>query len=93
MRSSAWQVLISTNEASLADLGGGHLLGNRQEQGNHSAFAQALLQALHGDADQDPGDGVITASELVKVQRPRAGRDKGHGYGLSAIMQGLTISF
>ncbi|WP_204141329.1 caspase family protein [Halomicronema sp. CCY15110] len=78
LRSPAWQVITSAAYDQTAfDIlqdhrGHGHT-------GNHSPFAEALFDALRGQADRFPiaagglasGDGVITATELYLYLRDR----------------------
>ncbi|WP_441286184.1 nSTAND1 domain-containing NTPase [Sorangium sp. KYC3313] len=75
VESRAWQILCSTahNQEALDSLGG-HAIGRRDEGGEHSPFASALLRGLAGGADRSGderggGDGVITATELYVYLR------------------------
>jgi WD40 repeat protein len=72
IKQPAWQIITSagSNERAIDVLA----LGDQRGQiGNHSPFAQVLLDALAGAADRYPapkngkpaGDGVITANELI----------------------------
>ncbi|MBD3883866.1 caspase family protein [Phormidium tenue FACHB-886] len=71
----AWQVITSaaSDQQALDSLA----TDDRGQQGNHSPFAAALIQALQGAADlfppaqagKQPGDGVITATELYLYLR------------------------
>ncbi|MEM8502531.1 MAG: caspase family protein [Cyanobacteria bacterium P01_D01_bin.1] len=74
----AWQVITSTAYDQTA-LDSFTFQDARGQQGNHSPFALALLEALAGEADTSPpaagnqprGDGVITATELYVYLRDR----------------------
>ena len=75
----AWQVITSAASDQTA-LDAFDLKSTlRGLQGNHSPFAIALIEALEGDADayppaeanNPPGDGVITATELYLYLRDR----------------------
>ena len=79
IESPAWQVITSAahNQEALDNLS---LQGDRgQIEGNHSPFANALIEALEGKADysppakdgRPPGDGVTTATELYLYLRDR----------------------
>lgn len=72
VRDPAWQVLTSTSHDQRALDGPFGRLGRRQE-GQHSPFAQALLEGLEGEADWLPpdGDGLITVGELAEYLRHR----------------------
>lgn len=66
--SPAWQVLTSAaqDQEALDQLATG-TLGQRDGDGDHSPFAQALFEGLGGLADlmpRDGGDALITANEL-----------------------------
>ena len=73
----AWQIITS----SAYDQTALDMLSSRQREvansGEHSPFAEALLEGLRGDADLSPkpkhgqpmGDGVITATELYQYLR------------------------
>lgn len=70
----AWQVITSSAyDQKAVDVISSQSIGMREEgTGQHSPFAQALLEALDGAADvipADHGDGVITASELYAYLR------------------------
>lgn len=72
----AWQVITSSaSDQKAADILSDRTLGFRDEEGRkHSPFAQALMDALDGDADTIPrgrGDGVVTATELYVYLRDR----------------------
>jgi len=74
LTSPAWQVLTSAGYDQMAlDILPGKSLGVREiDSAANSPFAQALLNALDGDADlipKDGGDGVITATELYLYLR------------------------
>ena len=77
LRSPAWQVITSASYDQRAiDVLTGSVaasLGTRKEDDRqHSPFAQALFDALQGAGDLVPkgqGDGVITASELAVYLR------------------------
>ena len=72
----AWQVITSAsyNQKAMDVLS---LADNRGDQGQHSPFAAALLDAIAGAADTSPpaqagkpaGDGVLTATELYMYLR------------------------
>ncbi|MGB7088007.1 MAG: caspase family protein [Phormidesmis sp.] len=74
----AWQVITSTAYDQTA-LDAFTFEDARGQQGEHSPFALALLEALAGGADasppataeRPPGDGVITATELYLYLRDR----------------------
>ncbi|MGB3787476.1 MAG: caspase family protein, partial [Phormidesmis sp.] len=74
----AWQVITSTAYDQTA-LDSFTFQDSRGQQGTHSPFASALLEALAGEADALPpatgnkprGDGVITATELYLYLRDR----------------------
>ncbi len=74
----AWQVITSTAYDQTA-LDSFMFQNSRGQQGTHSPFALALLEALAGEADASPpatgnqprGDGVITATELYLYLRDR----------------------
>ena len=70
VRSPAWQVLTSAayDQAALDTLTGTGF-GTREDQDQiHSPFAQALFDALEGQADAN-GDGVLVATELYLYLR------------------------
>ena len=75
---AAWQIITSSASDQKA-LDNFKLDTERDEVGNHSPFAAALLEALEGAADAFPpaidgnraGDGVITANELYSYVRDR----------------------
>lgn len=79
IQSPAWQVLTSTgyDQTALDILTDNRVPSNKRQQ--HSPFAEALLDALQGEADIFPslqnddlsGDGVITATELYLYLRDR----------------------
>jgi len=65
----AWQVLTSSADDQKAlDVLDGLTIGARPVEGEHSPFAQALLDGLRGGADRAGADGqpdgVVTAAEL-----------------------------
>ena len=72
IKQPAWQIITSAgaDERAIDVLA---LRDHRGQIGNHSPFAQVLLDALAGTADRYPaaknggpaGDGVITANELI----------------------------
>ncbi|MBE9059879.1 caspase family protein [cf. Phormidesmis sp. LEGE 11477] len=74
----AWQVITSTAYDQTA-LDAFTFQDARGQQGKHSPFALALLEALAGEADalppatsrQPKGDGIITATELYLYLRDR----------------------
>jgi energy-coupling factor transporter ATP-binding protein EcfA2 len=78
LRDPAWQVITSAADDQKA-MDSLSLAGHRQQVGQHSPFAQALIQALQADsaADASPparngkpaGDGIITATELYQYLR------------------------
>lgn len=72
----AWQVITSSaSDQKAVDILSNRTLGLRNEDdADHSPFAQALLDALDGEADTVPkekGDGVITTTELYTYLRDR----------------------
>jgi hypothetical protein len=70
VRSPAWQVLTSAayDQEALDSLTGTGF-GTREDEGQkHSPFAQALFDALEGQADAN-GDGVVIATELYLYLR------------------------
>jgi len=78
LRSPAWQVITSAAYDQTAfDILQDHR--GRGHTGDHSPFAEALFDALRGQADRFPiahngqpgGDGVITATELYLYLRDR----------------------
>ncbi|RWX45286.1 ABC-type nitrate/sulfonate/bicarbonate transport system, ATPase component, partial [Candidatus Electrothrix aarhusensis] len=76
IRDAAWQVLTSASyDQKALDILSGNIRGEhgvaQQQEQQHSPFALALFEALHGAADTAPkdGDGVITATELYLYLR------------------------
>jgi WD40 repeat protein len=75
----AWQVITSaaSDQYALDNLDLNHDRGIGKKNTQHSPFAEALIEALSGEADAYPlakngkkaGDGVITASELYMYLR------------------------
>jgi hypothetical protein len=66
IRHRAWQSITSAayNERAQDVTVGGKAVGRRGRRGNHSPFAQALLDGLGGRANLYP-DGIITVTELA----------------------------
>jgi WD40 repeat protein/energy-coupling factor transporter ATP-binding protein EcfA2 len=76
IKDPAWQTIASAGHDQLAlDIAGDAMLGVRDAQAGHSPFATALLEGLRGAADfrdgSNPGDGVITATEMYIFLRHR----------------------
>ncbi|MCI5126866.1 MAG: hypothetical protein D3925_20895 [Candidatus Electrothrix sp. AR5] len=75
IRDAAWQVITSASyDQKALDILSGNMRGEysaTQQGQQHSPFALALFEALHGAADSTPkdGDGVITATELYLYLR------------------------
>lgn len=76
IRDPAWQVITSAAyDQKALDILSGNVVGKHgithKNKQQHSPFALALFEALHGAADSTPkeGDGVITATELYLYLR------------------------
>ncbi len=73
----AWQVITSSDYDQKAS--DAFVLRSHGQEGDHSPFAAALLDAFAGDADSNPpaadnqpaGDGITTATELYLYLRDR----------------------
>jgi hypothetical protein len=73
---AAWQAIASAaHDQKALDIAAGQPLGARDQATLHSPFAEALIDGLTGLADlrsaDQPGDGVITATELLVYLRDR----------------------